>query len=104
MSKIIKGLPASFLVTIKDNGRQINLNDSTWTSNASLKFQTIDGSEPFSVNCSASGNGMLVSLTGSQTAQLNSAGTGYVLIVRSSKNDETINLRSVINLVVLDDV
>jgi len=104
MSKIVKGLPASFLVTVNNNGTPVNVNDGSWTVTANLKYQTINGTEPFPISISPSGNGSLLEITSLQTNMLDASGVGYILVFRASKTDETINLRSITQVSVVSDV
>lgn len=92
--RIIKGLPLSFIVRLKDDGVSVNVNDGTWTVTAALRYQTDKGTEPFAITLTPTGSDNLVELTNEQTLTLNHLGSGYVLVVNASKIDGTIHLKT----------
>lgn len=102
--RIIKGLPLSLLVGVSANTTPVNLNDTTWNTQIELKYQTAKGTSPFVLTKTPSGNGYLVEITGVQSAGLEHKGSGYVLIIRASKTDSSINIRNVFSVSVSEDV
>ncbi len=92
--RIIKGLPLSFLVRLKDDGVSVNVNDGSWTVSAALRYQTDKGAIPFEITLIPVGSDNRIELTNEQTTSLNHLGSGYVLVVNASKNDGTVHLKT----------
>jgi hypothetical protein len=53
---VVKGLPVSLLLDLLLFDTQINLNDTTWVVDISLRHRTVTGEEPFEVNVEATSN------------------------------------------------
>jgi hypothetical protein len=104
MYKIIKGLPASFAIFMKNDGVRIDLNDGTWNTDIKLRLNTIDGPEFSNVSITEANTGYVFSLTSEQTSQLDHRSTGYVLVVKVNTLDEMINLRSTVKVIVENDI
>ena len=104
MSKVVKGLPASFGIFVKDDDTYINLNDGDWEVDVSLRYQTKEGPEPFPISATPTGNGFLIELTPEETATLNHRGSGYIIVVKANTLDNLTNLRSTIRVNVVDDL
>lgn len=100
--KVYKGLPISLLVRVKDDGTTVNVNDGSWTLQASLHYQTKDGPTPFPITLTPNGFSLLFSLTGVETAQLNHLGLGYVLVIGAHKNDDSVIIENTIPVSVID--
>lgn len=101
---IIKGLPVSLLVNVKNGTTSVNVNDGTWTTTTELRYQTKVGPKPFDLTVIPTGNALLVQIANTQTSQLNHLGTGYVLVIRAVKNDATVNIKNEIPVSVRDDL
>jgi hypothetical protein len=103
MYKIIKGLPASFAVFIKNDGEYIDLHDG-WDVDISLRLNTTDGTPVSGLDISDSGNGFIVALTSEQTSTLDHRSVSYMLVVKASTTDQLTNLRSVVKVIVENDI
>lgn len=104
MYKIIKGLPASFAVFIKNNDEYVDLNDGSWDVDIQLKLNTADGPSVEGLDVSESGNGYIVALTSEQTGTLDHRSINYLLVVKASTTDQLTNLRSVVKVIVQNDI
>lgn len=104
MNKIIKGIPASFAVFIKNKKQYVDLNDGTWDVDISLRHNTVDGVAVSELLVEPSDEGFIVSLTEEQTSKLDHRGTGYCLVVKASTKDKITNLRSVAKVIVQNDI
>lgn len=104
MYTIIKGLPASFAIFIKEDGVKINLNDGNWTTDIKLRLNTADGEIVEDLLVEESNEGFIVSLTGEQTEKLDHRSTGYVIVTKVSSIDNLTNLRSIIQVIVKNDI
>lgn len=100
--KVFKGFPLSALIRIKDDGTTLNVNDGTWTVSAALHYQVKNGPQPFAITLTPNGFTNLFSLTDVQTSSLNHLGTGYVLVVSASKNDDTVFIENSVPVSVVD--
>lgn len=94
--RVVKGYPKSLLIRLKTDGVETNLNDGTWTVVTELRFQTKTGAKPFEITPVVSGLNVTISLTSVQTSQLSHVSTGYVLVVKASKTDESAFIESVV--------
>lgn len=104
MSRIVKGLPFSIYISMANDDVPVNLNDSTWQTTAELHYQTQQGAEPFSLTLTPAGNGHVIDISSDQTSTLDHKSTGYVFVIRASKLDQTVNLKSVVPVSVVDDI
>lgn len=103
--KIVKGYPLQFNIGMTNDGTPVDINDGTWSISAELRYQTKTGTKaPFDILTETNGLGVQVFLTGDQTSQLNHLGTGYVLIIRASKIDQTTFLKSEVTVSIIDDL
>lgn len=104
--KVIKNLPLQLFIRIENDGHIINFNDGEWSVDAQLKYQSVTGPAPFEVDydVSPTGNALILELTEEQTGQLNHKGTGYILIVRAEKSDNTVSIRNAYQMQVVEDV
>jgi hypothetical protein len=100
--RIAKGYPISLLISVKQDGTLVNVNDGTWTYNVSLHFQTYNGPIPFNILSVANGSRIQVDLDDIQTTQLNHLSTGYVLVVSCSKNDGSAFIKNEVPVSVTD--
>jgi hypothetical protein len=100
--RVYKGFPFSALIRIKDDDTTVNVNDGTWTIEAFLYYQVKNGPKPFDIILTESGSTLLFSLTDEQTSSLSHLGTGYLLVVRASKNDDTIFIENSIPVSVVN--
>lgn len=103
---ITKGYPVNLTIGVSDdNDNPVNLNDGTWTVDAELHYQTSVGPmAPFSLVPTPSANSIVIAISANQTNSLDHLGTGYVLLIRANKNDETIFLKTKIQMSVDQDV
>lgn len=104
MNKIIKGIPASFAVFIKNDGEYVDLNDGNWDVDITLRINTIDGDAVSGLLVEESDEGFIVSLTDIQTSELDHRSTGYVLVIKASTLDKLTNFRSIVKVIVQDDI
>ena len=100
--KIIKGLPFSYLFTVKNDDQIVNVNDGNWSYSVKLQFQVPGGNEPVAITPQVVGNTFIVSLTGTQTALYNHLGTGYIMVVDVRKTDASVILNNKIPVDVVD--
>lgn len=100
--RIVKGLPVSLLLRLKDDTTTVNLNDGTWTVEVSLHYQVENGPEPFDITPSVNGFTLNVNLTEEQTSTLNHLGTGYVLVVYCYKSDDSVHIKNKVPVSVTD--
>lgn len=104
MFKIIKGLPASFSLFMKQKKTRINLNDGNWNTDIKLRLNTADGPEFANVSVEEAGDGFIFAMTPEQTSQLDHRSTGYILVIKISNLDQTTNLRSTVRVIVNNDL
>lgn len=100
--KVYKGFPLSALVRIKDDDTTVNVNDGTWTVSAELHYQVKNGPKPFDITLTPVGSTLVFSLTDEQTRALSHLGTGYLLIISASKNDDTVFIENSVPVSVVD--
>jgi len=102
--KFIRGQDIGFLVSFIDDGTTIDVSDGTWYAQASLRYQTDRGPSPFDLTTSLTANGAQFEISSQNTAMLRTDGTGYVLIIRASKNDGSLTLTTLVDVKVEDDI
>ncbi|WP_300563142.1 hypothetical protein [Companilactobacillus sp.] len=103
--KVTKGDPLSLILNVvQDDTTTIDLNDGTWTVQTKICYQTDRGAEPFNLTTETANTGILVSLSSDQTCMMTTAGTGYVLLVKCSKNDGTVTLSNILYMQVVDGI
>ena len=102
--KIVKGFPLQLNIGVTDDDTPIDINDGNWTVTAELHYQTRHGTKPFDISPDVNGLGVQISLTDTQTSQLNHLGTGYILSIRAYKNDQTVFLKTDVPVSVTDDL
>lgn len=102
---IVKGFPIQFNVGVTDaNNNVVDINDGTWSTTVELHYQSKTGAQPFSITPTINGNAVQVNLDGTQTSQLDHLGTGYILVIRAQKIDQTTFLKTHIQVDVKDDL
>jgi hypothetical protein len=100
--KVVKGFPLSALIRIKDDDTTVNVNDGTWDVSAELHYQTEKGPTPFDITLSPNGFTNLFELTVEQTNLLSHLGTGYVLVIKAYKDDNTVFIENSVPVSVVD--
>jgi hypothetical protein len=100
--RIAKGYPKSFLIRLKSDDVIVNINDGTWTVTAELRYQTKNGAAPFTLTPVVSGSVQRVDLTNQQTSQLSHLGTGYILVTKFTKNDNSVFIENEVPVSVTD--
>jgi hypothetical protein len=100
--QIVKGLPISTLIRLKNDTTTVNLNDGTWTVSAALHYQTKNGPEPFPLTLTPSGSTLTFALDASQTTQLNHLGTGYLLAIKVTALDDSVFIENFVQVSVVD--
>jgi hypothetical protein len=101
---IVKGFPIRFNVGVTSDDVPVDINDGTWNSTVELRYQTKTGPKPFDITTVPNGLALEVILDGTQTSLLDHLGTGYVLVIRASKIDQTTFLKSEVQVHVQDDL
>ena len=102
--QIVKGLPISLLIGLTQNNVPVAINDGQWNVEVMLRQGTVTGPEIFPIISTPADNSLLIELTSEQTQQLRTDVSGYVLVVRASRLDDTVFLRNVLRVSVLNDI
>lgn len=100
--KIVKGFPISALIRVLDDGTTVNVNDGTWAVEAKLHYQTKTGPTPFDITLTPNGFSNIFALTAEQTDTLSHLGTGYVLVIKANKIDDTVFIENSVPVSVVD--
>lgn len=103
MLKIIRGLPASFVVVLKDGDTQVNLNDGSWDITATMHYQTEFGRETdWPLTLTPSANSIILEFDSTQTESLKRTDLGYIVNLAITSSDNLTVLKTKLRIPVLN--
>jgi hypothetical protein len=100
--RIVKGFPITLLVRVKNDDTTVDVNDGTWNISAELRYQTKSGPKPFDIVLTPLDTALSLELASNQTTLLNHLGSGYVIVVKANKTDNTVFIENIIAVSVSD--
>lgn len=101
---ITKGVPITMMIGVSQNDIPVTIGDGSWNVEVFLRHKTDRGAEPFPIVGSIVSNKFVIDITAEQTSTLNHRDNCYVLVIKASKTNGTVNLRNTLQVSVVNDL